>query len=88
MEFLQTQFAANSLLTWLIALGISIAVILIIGILKCILLKQLRRMAKQYEQVTLWPVLLEVVSKTKWLFLLIVALMLGSLPIWFALPGD
>lgn len=79
MELLQTEIAANSLQTWLIALSISLAVLVLAGIFRFILCKQLRHMAKRHASMTVWPVLLEVVRKTNWLFLLILAALLGSL---------
>jgi small-conductance mechanosensitive channel len=78
MEFLQTQIASNTLQTWLIMAAIVIAVLLLAGVLRFILIKQLVRLDKRNE-VPLWPILLAVVRRTKWVFLFILALFVGLL---------
>lgn len=78
MEFLQTQIASNTLQAWLITAAITIAVLLLAGILRLILIKQLVRLDKRNE-VPLWPILLAVVRRTKWVFLFILALFVGLL---------
>jgi small-conductance mechanosensitive channel len=78
MEFLQTQIASNSLQSWLIAAVVAVVVLLLAGIFRLILIKQLIRLEKGNE-VPLWPILLAVVRRTKWLFLFIFALFIGLL---------
>jgi small-conductance mechanosensitive channel len=77
MDFLQTEIGANQLETWLIAAAISAVVFLALGMVRLLLAKQVARLAQQAE-VTLWPTLLAALRRTKWLFILIVALFLGS----------
>ena len=78
MEFLQLQIASNSLQAWLIAVVVALAVFMLAGIIRFIVSKQLKRLAKRNE-VAVWPVLLAVVQRTKWLFLLIISLFVGLL---------
>lgn len=78
MEFLQTEIAGNSLQTWLIALTISVAVWMIMVFIRYFLVKQLTRLAAQTE-VSFWPILVAVVRRTKWLFILILALFIGTI---------
>ena len=78
MEFLQLQIASNTLQAWLFAAVITVAVLLLAGLIQFISIKQLNRLDKRNE-VPLWPILLAVVRRTKWLFLFILALYIGLL---------
>lgn len=78
MEFLTTEIAGNSLLKWVIAACVVVAVLLVAGVLRFILTRQLGKLAKRRET-TVWPMLQTLVRKTSWLFLLLVALVLGAL---------
>ena len=78
MDFLQTQIASNTLQAWLIATLITVAVLLLAGIIRVISIKQLLRLDKRNEA-PLWSVLLAVVRRTKWEFLFILALFIGLL---------
>ena len=78
MEFLQTEIAGNMLQTWLIAAIISVAVLLLAGVIRFVICKQLRKVSANTE-VVFWPVLLEAVKKTKWLFILILSLYIGAI---------
>lgn len=80
MDFLQTEIAANRLQTWLLALAISSAVFLLLGLLRYAVVRQLSR-SEQQDGVSLWPVLLAAARRTKWLFILIVALFVGTVVI-------
>ena len=78
MDFLQTEIAANSVQTWLIASVIIVTVILVAGIFRYVSVKHLKRVVEQSD-VTLWAVLLTAVRQTRWLFIFILALFVGSL---------
>jgi small-conductance mechanosensitive channel len=78
MEFLQTEIAANTLLTWAIALSVTLAVLLVAGVVRGVSVRQLRRSA-EHNTASIWPVLLAVVRRTKWLFIFVVALFFGAL---------
>ena len=78
MDWLTTQVAGNTLLSWLIAACIAVAVLLIAGIFRFVACKQLNRMT-EHHHAPVWRILLEAVRKTNWLFLLIVALFFGSI---------
>jgi small-conductance mechanosensitive channel len=80
MEFFQTEIASNTLQNWLIAAVIAVAVFLIAGIFRFIAVRQLTRIA-DHTDVPLWPVLLTVVRKTKWLFISILALFIAAIVI-------
>ncbi|WP_455222762.1 mechanosensitive ion channel family protein [Kaarinaea lacus] len=84
LEFLQTEIMANSLQSWLIAFSISVIVFLVAGIIRYLSGRQLAHLAK-HNGVMIWPVLLAAVRKTRWLFLFLVALFIGSSVI--ELPG-
>lgn len=77
MEFINTEIAGNSLLNWLIAGCISIAVLLVAGVVRFVLSRQLGKLAARHD-VTVWHVLQTMVRKTRWLFLFIVALVTGA----------
>lgn len=78
MEWLQTQFLSNTVESWLIAGAISLCAFVLSIVIRTLACMQLKRLAKIHKA-PLWPVLLQAVKRTKWLFLLIVALYLGSL---------
>lgn len=84
MDFLQTQIASNSLQTWLIAAIIALAALLVAGIFRFISCRQLNRLVT-HTDAPLWPVLLAVVKRTKWLFITLLALFIGTSVI--ELPG-
>ncbi|WP_455366779.1 mechanosensitive ion channel family protein [Kaarinaea lacus] len=84
LEILQTEIASNSLQTWLIAVAIAIIVFLLAGTIRYVSCWQLERLAKRNE-VIVWPVLKAVVKKTRWLFIFLLALFIGSLVV--ELPG-
>lgn len=84
MDFLQTQIASNSLQTWLIAAIIALAALLVAGIFRLITCRQLNRLVT-HTDVPLWPVLLAMVKRTKWLFITLLALFIGASVI--ELPG-
>ncbi len=77
MEFLQTEIAANSLQAWLISAAIAVTVFLVMGIIRFIGVKQFSRLDKRND-VPIWPILLVVVRQTKWIFILLLALFIGS----------
>lgn len=78
MEFLQIQIASNTLQAWLLAAVITVVVSLLAGLVQFISIKQLNRLDKRND-VPLWPILLAVVRRTKWVFLLVLALFIGLL---------
>lgn len=84
MDFLQTQIASNSLQTWLIAAIIALAALLVAGIFRFISCRQLNRLVT-HTDVPLWPVLLAMVKRTKWLFITLLTLFIGTSVI--ELPG-
>ena len=80
MDWLQTQVAGNSLESWLIAGGLAVAILVLMLVIRLLACIQLKRLAKAHESL-LWTVLLQAVRRTKWLFLIILALYLGSIPL-------
>ncbi len=80
MEILQTQFAGNALQSWLSALLIALAALVIVTTLRYVMCRHLNRLAGQ-TGLAFWPVLAAVVQRTKWLSILILGLFLGSIAI-------
>jgi small-conductance mechanosensitive channel len=77
-DILQTELAANSIQNWLVALAIVVATLFVAGIVRYLGIKEFHRLATSHE-VTLWIVMRKVVRRTRWLFILILALFTGSL---------
>ena len=78
MEFLQTEVVANTLLTWLIAAGLAVVVMVGGGVIRFLMLRQFKKLAARSDA-TLLPVLIATVKRTKWLFILILALYVGAI---------
>lgn len=78
MEMLDTVLLNNSLQKWLIAVFIAIAFVMITWLIRCLSLKHLNKHAEDAEGMLL-PVLVAMVKRTKWLFMLIVGIYLGSI---------
>lgn len=78
MDFFDTEIAGNGLQNWVIALIVGAAVLLLLATLRAIGTRQLARIA-EHKPTPIWPVLSAVVRRTKWLFLLVVALYAGGL---------
>jgi len=77
MDLLQTEIAGNRLQTWLIAAVIIMAVMLVMGVIRFFSVSHLARLDKQHN-IPMWAILLTVVRQTKWLFLFLFALFVGS----------
>ncbi|MCW8902013.1 MAG: mechanosensitive ion channel family protein [Gammaproteobacteria bacterium] len=77
MELLQTQVAGNFFQDWLIALVISFVVWIITVFIRHLLAKQFSRIAARTDML-FWPALVAVVRRTKWLFIFIFALYMGT----------
>lgn len=84
MDLLQTEIAANSVQSILTALAITITVSLVFGIIRYLGAKQLQRVADQ-SGASFWTILLAVVRRTKWLFIIILSLFIGS--VWLEIPA-
>ncbi|HEY9050665.1 MAG TPA: mechanosensitive ion channel family protein [Gammaproteobacteria bacterium] len=78
MDILLTEIADNTLQTWLIALAISIAVMAMIGVVRYLLVRQLKRLA-EHTGVSFWHLMVAVVKRTRWLFILILGLFFGAI---------
>jgi len=76
MDFLQIEFASNTLLTWLIAAAVTVAVIVAVGVVRYLLARQFNNMVK-HSEAPVWPILLATVRRTRWLFILILGLFVG-----------
>ena len=79
MEVLQTIIAGNSLQTWLFAIAISCVAWLVLLSVRQILIKQLTRISVQRTGVAFWPVLVAVVRRTKFLFLLVLSMFIATI---------
>jgi len=77
MDWLQIPIAGNSLQTWLIAAAIAVVVLLVTGLIRLVASRQLTRLAK-HNALPLWSTMIAAVKRTKWLFLFILALVIGS----------
>ena len=76
MELLQTEVASNTLLSWLIAAAIAVVVVGAGGIVRYLMGREFKKLAS-CSDAPLWPVMLATVKRTKWLFILILALFIG-----------
>lgn len=78
MDILLTEIAGNSIKTWLIACAVTIAVMLVAGIARFILVRQLKRLA-EHTGVPFWQMMVAIVKRTRWLFILILSLFVGAI---------
>jgi len=80
IDYLQTDIASNTLQTWLIAIAISLVCLSGAGALKCIAVKRLQTLAQNHHM-PIWEVFLNTLKRTRWLFLLVLSVFIGSLVI-------
>ena len=78
LDYLQIEIAGNALQAWMIAAIIATAVVLLAGVIRFITGRQLNQLVQRTDA-PLWSILLAVVRRTKWVFIFIVALFIGSL---------
>lgn len=78
VNILNTEIFNNSLLTWGIAVGIGLAFMTVVAILRWILGRQLKSLADGSEKL-LWEALLAIVRQPQSLFLCCIALFFGSI---------
>jgi len=76
MEFLQVEFADNSLLSWLIAGIISVTTILVATIVRSLLRAQFERLTTRTGR-PIWAAMQAMTVRTRWLFILILGLFSG-----------
>ena len=77
MDWLQTQIADNSLQDWLIAATITVTVLVLLLGFRYIARRQLKSLA-EHNELQLWPVIHAAMKRTTWLFLLILAVVIGA----------
>jgi len=80
MESLLTHFDTDTILPWLLAAAIATVVFLVLLMLRMLITAQLKRISERAKS-DIWPVLQATVRRTKWLFLLIIALFAGLLAV-------
>ena len=80
LEFLQTKIASNSIEAWLIALIVAACATVVAGLIRYLLMRQLKKQARLSEAL-LWDVMLAVVKQTKWLFIFTLSLFIGTLAV-------
>ena len=80
MDYLQFNIAGNTLQIWLIATGIAAIVFVLAEVIRCLMVRQLNRLVKSNET-ALRTIILAVVKRTKWLFIFILALYVGTVVI-------
>ena len=80
MDYLQFNIAGNTLQTWLIATAIAAIFFVLAEVVRCLMVRQLNRLAKSNET-ALRTIILAVVKRTKWLFIFILALYVGTVVI-------
>ena len=78
MDILLTEIAGNSLQSWLVATAITVTFMLVAGIARFVLIKQLKRLA-EHTRVPFWQILVSIVKRTRWLFILILSLFIGAI---------
>ena len=77
MEILNTEIIGNTPTTWGIALGLGFAFLLVVTVLRWVLGRQFKRMAEASDSLV-WDALLAVTRQPQLLFLIIVAVFIGS----------
>lgn len=85
MELLEISYLDVPLLTWLLAAAIALGVIVVLRLVQAVVARRLARLAKRTET-RIDDLFLEVVNRTKFLFLLVLGLYAGAYV--FALPED
>ena len=80
MDLLLIEFGGNTLQSWLIACVITLAVLLFVGIIRHLTLRQLNRLEAN-TKVAVWRILAAVVKRSKWLSIFILALFMGAIVI-------
>ena len=80
MDFLQFNIAGNTLQTWLIGTAIATIVFVLAGVVRGLMMRQLKRLV-QSNGTTVTTIILAVVKHTKWLFIFILALYVGTVVI-------
>jgi len=78
MDILLTEIAGNTLQIWLIALGIASAVMVLVGVIRYFLVKQLQKLV-EHTGAPFWHLMVAVVKRTRWLFVLILGLFIGAI---------
>jgi small-conductance mechanosensitive channel len=76
MDFLQIEFASNTLLTWIIAAAVIVVVIVAVAVVRYLLGRQFNNRVL-HSEAPVWPILLATVRRTRWLFILILGLFAG-----------
>ncbi len=77
MEFLHTQIFGNMVEDWAAAFGIFTALLVLAFFLRRLITKQLNKLSERHEGLFL-PILLALVRRTKWLFIIILVLFISS----------
>jgi len=80
MDFLQFNIAGNTLQTWLIGTAIAMIVFVLAEAVRCLIMRQLKRLV-QSNGTTVRTIMLAVVKHTKWLFIFLLALYIGTIVI-------
>lgn len=83
MNVWEWSFYGNSVLRWLVALGVAVAVLIGLRVLVNTLVRRLTEWATKSET-DVDDLVVELIDRTKWLFLIIVALYAGSLTLALA----
>lgn len=87
VDFLNRDFHGNTVQRWIVALGLSLAVFLALGILKRLILARLKHLAAKTET-TVDDLIIDLVERTKRLFLFVVALWIAHHSLdWTELRG-
>jgi small-conductance mechanosensitive channel len=78
IDLLETEIAANSIQTWMIAVAIAAVVLCLAGLMNYFFIRHLKKKADDNETDVI-DIVLAVVRRTSWLFILLIALFAGSL---------
>ena len=80
MDFLQFNIAGNTLQNWLIGTAIATIVFVLAEVVRCLIMRQLKRLV-QSNGTIVSTIMLAVVKHTKWLFIFLLALYIGTVVI-------
>lgn len=78
MDFFNTEFAHNSVQSWVIALSAVFAIMLVMVVARNFMVSQFRRLATEADK-PVFNLIASIVKRTRWLFILIFALFMGTL---------
>ncbi|RKZ33239.1 mechanosensitive ion channel family protein [bacterium] len=85
MKFWSFKFYGNPLDTWVIAVSMAVFLVILLKLIKAIMLTRFKKIAERTKTV-IDDLLVEIVDKTKLLFLIVISCYIASLTLFFQAP--